>query len=364
LSVLPATTFVARNLPVALRAIAWDPDGDSLAYSWEFDDGSFGPNVPMIERSWNLAGDHPVRCVVSDMKGGRTTVTAIVTVGTRGGYRLRGRVTAQGKPLADVRITADRSSALTDSDGTYTLLGIFGGPYAPPYPVSASRYGWTWSPSGFTNPLTVAGDLTGIDFTASPGDDRLVPRIEITAPTSMPAWVADGCAVELGGFAADDVRVARVAWRNERTGTSGEAVGTDSWAASIPLVGGENPIIVTAYDVWGHLAEDRIRVTAPLSPPAVRITAPRNDARIGGRTLLSAEATDDTGIASVTFSIDGRPVGTATNAPYLAFLDARLLSPGTHVIRAVARNLEGNTCSDQITVVKPRRVGKPPGVSR
>ncbi|MDB6025377.1 MAG: hypothetical protein JWM68_1600, partial [Verrucomicrobiales bacterium] len=63
-------TNQAVNTVINFSAIATDPDGDALAYAWDFGDSNFGPNSPNVSKSWSAVGEYVVRCTVSDMKGG------------------------------------------------------------------------------------------------------------------------------------------------------------------------------------------------------------------------------------------------------------------------------------------------------
>ncbi|HEX4350182.1 MAG TPA: PKD domain-containing protein, partial [Verrucomicrobiae bacterium] len=85
---------------------ASDPDGDTLAYAWSFDDLTFSTNnLPWTSKAFSTPGDHVVRCVVSDMKGGEASANAVVTVGGSGGFRMTGRVTdTNGVPLEGVLV--------------------------------------------------------------------------------------------------------------------------------------------------------------------------------------------------------------------------------------------------------------------
>jgi hypothetical protein len=55
--------------------------------------------------------------------------------------------------------------------------------------------------------------------------------VSITAPTSDPTYTTNISALTLGGTAADDVSVTKVAWVNS-AGSSGTATGTTSSAPS------------------------------------------------------------------------------------------------------------------------------------
>ena len=71
-----ATTNQATvNQAVNFSVTASDPDGDPLAYVWDFDQvqtwTASGLNSPTAAKSWSSAGQYRVTVTVSDMKGGR-----------------------------------------------------------------------------------------------------------------------------------------------------------------------------------------------------------------------------------------------------------------------------------------------------
>ena len=79
--------------------------------------------------------------------------------------------------------------------------------------------------------------------------------------------------------------------------------------------------------------------------PTVALTAPANFAdNLTGSVLLSATASDDVGVASVEFQIDGKSlVTTSSGPPYQANLATGSYTAGQHVIRARSRDGAGNT---------------------
>ena len=161
-------TNVATGLAVNFTAVASDPDGDPLAYAWDFGDLSFGPNSPTTSKAWGTAGDYVVRCTVSDMKGGVNTRAVLVTVGSPGTFRASGRITLNGVPLEGARVSNNQSGSsyrgtYTDSDGYYTLPGLAGGNHT----FTAIKYGYTLSASGWSNPITVGPNAVNLDFAAT-----------------------------------------------------------------------------------------------------------------------------------------------------------------------------------------------------
>ncbi len=80
------------------------------------------------------------------------------------------------------------------------------------------------------------------------------------------------------------------------------------------------------------------------SGPSVSITSPPNDAVVSGNRTITADASDDVGVAGVQFYVDGTPQGPEdTTAPYGANWDTRLIPNGAHTLTARARDTDNKT---------------------
>ncbi|MCI0749135.1 MAG: Ig-like domain-containing protein, partial [Nevskiales bacterium] len=80
-----------------------------------------------------------------------------------------------------------------------------------------------------------------------------------------------------------------------------------------------------------------------LFPPTVSITAPVNGATVSGVVTVTAQASDNVGIASVAFAVDGTTLDADTNAPYSFLWDTADTSNGAHTLTATASDTAGNT---------------------
>jgi len=147
---------------VTLIATGADPDGDTLAYAWDFGDGNVSfNNAPVQTKSWSAAGNYVVHCVVSDRRGGISSHSLVIRVGAPADYLITGRALTQaGVPLVNAQIRDDSGRlAFTDSDGRYT----FGRLSPASYVLNAFRGGRTLT-AQFANPLTVGPNAAGADF--------------------------------------------------------------------------------------------------------------------------------------------------------------------------------------------------------
>jgi hypothetical protein len=179
-------TNVAPGALVHFHATAVDPEGDALSYAWSFDDLTFSTNnLPWIAKSFSTPGDHVVRCVVSDMKGGEASANSLLTVGSAAGYRISGRVTdSNGVPLEGVLVSNGTNKASgflggwTDSDGRYIVVNASGD-----LSLLAVQFGYTLTnATNWSNPISATSDVTDADFIGVP-----LPAVTIAADTNAVA---------------------------------------------------------------------------------------------------------------------------------------------------------------------------------
>ncbi len=123
---------------------------------------------------------------------------------------------------------------------------------------------------------------------------------------------------------------------------------------------------VTAEDAAGNVGapsnEASATVTSDTTAPTVAVTAPAGGTTVSGTVTVQASASDNVGVASVQFTLDGAPLGAPdTTAPYSTSWVTTTASAGPHTLRAVARDAAGNeTTSAGVTVTVDNSVPPPP----
>src|SRR5207244_1120255 len=91
------------------------------------------------------------------------------------------------------------------------------------------------------------------------------------------------------------------------------------------------------------LSGDFILTTVEGIPPSVSVTAPTNGATVSGTITVSANATDNVGVAGVQFKLDGVNLGAEdTASPYSVPWDTTTATNASHTLTAVARDAAGN----------------------
>lgn len=95
-----------------------------------------------------------------------------------------------------------------------------------------------------------------------------------------------------------------------------------------------------------------LTVTADTTSPTVSITAPTAGTTVSGLVTVSANASDNVGVASVQFQLDGVNLGTLqTASPYSTSWDTTTASNGSHTLAALAKDATGNSAtSSGVTV--------------
>jgi hypothetical protein len=122
---------------------------------------------------------------------------------------------------------------------------------------------------------------------------------------------------------------------------------------------GSHTLTAVARDALGlQFTSNSVTVTvsnAPppdTTPPTVGITSPASGSTVSGATTVTANASDNVGVAGVQFQLDGVNGGAeATTAPYSVPWDTTTASNGSHTLTAIARDAAGNrSTSAPVTV--------------
>ena len=148
---------------------------------------------------------------------------------------------------------------------------------------------------------------------------------------------------------------------------NGVAVGSRATTGS--LVQSTSPLRIGGNGVWGEYFQGRlddVRVynraltaseivvdmatpvsTAPpasdTTPPTVAISAPVAGASVAGNVTITADATDNIGVAGVQFQVDGTNVGAEDAVPpYSLSWTSGSVANGPHDVTAIARDIAGN----------------------
>src|SRR5262249_38987583 len=137
-----------------------------------------------------------------------------------------------------------------------------------------------------------------------------------------------------------------------KAGSPAIDAGTDLASLTTDTIGGARPAGVRT-DIGAYEYGATVNGVPPdLIPPTATVTAPANGATVIGMIQLTADATDNVGVAGVQFYVDGNPVGAEdTTSPYSINWESSTVGNGSHTITAQARDTAGNTAmSAPVTV--------------
>jgi hypothetical protein len=204
------------------------------------------------------------------------------------------------------------------------------------------------------------------------GGDTTQPTISITAPTG--GTVSGSVAVSAN--ASDNVGVVGVQFQLDGANIGAEDTSspyTVTWN-STATANGSHTLTAIARDAAGNQrVSSAVTVNVSNSTggdttqPTVSITAPANAAAVSGSSVsVSANASDNVGVAGVQFQLDGANLGSEdTSAPYSVTWNSTATANGSHTLTAIARDAAGNQrVSSAVTVnVSNSSGGGTPSVS-
>jgi|GEM_PF-2559793 len=159
-----SVTSAAINEVINFTCSANDPDGDELAYYWDFGNYSNSINNSNVQsKSYSVAGVYSVTCTASDKKGGVNSQTVVVTVGSPTTFTISGKVRDSSLvPIQGVIVKWGTAISITDDNGDYLISNIGVGSNS----LVAYKHLHTITPNGFSNPIIVGPSASNINFTA------------------------------------------------------------------------------------------------------------------------------------------------------------------------------------------------------
>jgi hypothetical protein len=213
--------------------------------------------------------------------------------------------------------------------------------------------------NGNTRGLDGAWDIGALEFSDGTGVvDTTAPAVTLTAPVAGSNVTGT---VSITANASDEVNGSGV--DNVTFLVNGVAVGSDTTAPysfswnTLSIANGSLLVSARATDVAGNQATSpavSVMIQHPLdtTPPTVSLTAPAANGTVVETLTITAAASDTgSGVASVTFSVDGNVLGSDTTQPYSLVWNTRTVANGAHSIRAVAQDNAGNQTSSSIVNV-------------
>jgi len=142
------------------------------------------------------------------------------------------------------------STGLTSDDiaGIQSLYGSKTTQSAPPAsPPSTTPAPAPPTPSGPTTPTTPPAQPP-----SNPGPDTTPPSLQILSPGGTIVSVSSA-SIHMTGAASDNVGVTAVKYSTS-SGDAGNAAGTSTWSADVPLLVGTTVVTIRAYDAAGNSA--------------------------------------------------------------------------------------------------------------
>src|SRR6266496_2218035 len=198
---------------------------------------------------------------------------------------------------------------------------------------------WT-SPRAFAQLLSLPGSLV-VTMTSPASGSTVAGTVPVRANVSIVgSLVVAGVQFKLDGanLGAEDT-------------SAPYSVSWDTTAAS----NGSHTLTAVARDLLGvQYTSNSVSVTVfnDTTPPTVSITSPANGATVSGTISVSADASDNVGVAGVQFLLDGAALGAEdTAAPYSVALDTTKVANGSHTLAATARDAAGNRATSLAVTV-------------
>jgi glucose/arabinose dehydrogenase/chitodextrinase len=219
----------------------------------------------------------------------------------------------------------------------------------------------SFSNTGLSAGTTYAYTVRAFDAAgnvSSPSATTTATTLDVTAPSTPTNLTADPVSqsqINLTWTASTD-NVAVTGYNVFRDGIQITITTTNSFADSGLTANTTYSYAVRAFDAANNYSafSTSVNATTPsvdATPPTVSITTPTAGSTVSGTVAVTADATDNVGVAGVQFLIDGVNLGAEdTGFPYSVSWNTTTAGNGPHTIAARARDAAGNITTSSISM--------------
>jgi hypothetical protein len=370
---------------IAVSATASDNVGVT-GVQFTLDGGNLGAldTTPPYSISWNTttaaSGSHSLTATARDAAGNVTTSAAV-------------SVTVSNSGVTTVALSPDDTSLNlnTTNYSSATTLTTYTWPDRHVANAILMKFDLSSLPSGaLVQDATLTLALTESDATADPtyvisahkivGKNPVVAAATGYTTNGTAAWTANACCSNNVPMAQADIAPAYTSKAIDKvTGPKSWTITSmvQEWIADPGTNFGVllNSDVTALADRFRYFASMehadpalrpslRVSYTVPppdATPPSVAMSAPAAGALVSGTVTVSATANDNVSVASVQFQLDGANLGsTDTVAPYSISWNTTAVTSGVHALRAIARDMAGNTTTSSAITVTVSNTMPPP----
>ncbi len=348
------------------------PPSDTAAPSIPTGVSAVAVSSSQINLTWNAATDNVgvagYRIYRGGVQVGTTTSTSYSSTGlspstsysfTVAAYDGTGNVSGQSAPASATTLSAISGNilgyatvgAITDTDNSNVLNAFrFQMPNTNGSATSISAYvgGPVSLPPNNQYQLAIYSDNNGVpgSLIASTQSGTLVAGSWNTMPISAALsantayWLvynSNGSSASENNLKMDPGTAGQFQWKATTFGT---------WPANFGTPGGNSASKASIYVTY--TATGTTPPSADTTSPTVSITAPASGVTVSGVVSLVANASDNIGVTSVQFKLNGVNLASEiTSPPYTQTWDTTTVTNGTYLLSAVARDAAGNQTTAQ-----------------
>ncbi|MFA6908664.1 MAG: Ig-like domain-containing protein [Patescibacteria group bacterium] len=309
--------------------------------------------------SWNTTGatngSHTLTAIARDAAGNTTTAANIsVTVSNTGQFSINDRV--QVTALLNTRDAPEGNILGNHQAGA--LATVIGGPVI--------QGGYTWwqldydvAPDGWSADIYLVIYQSAQDVVPPVLTNVTAGNITMTGATIT--WTTDEPADTQAGYGTTLIYGSQT--------TLNATLVTEHTAVLSNLSGGTvYHFYILSRDASGNLVTSgdySFTTASDTTLPVVNMTAPVNGATVSATINVTANASDNVGVAGVQFKLDGANLGSQdTSSPYSVSWNTTGVSNGSHTLTAVAQDAAGNTTTATAVTVTVNNIipdTTPPG---